>query len=52
MPLIYAGLDARGNAGGRPKKRWLMVGLAQRMRIAPTSYPAASSSAWPLPAPW
>ena len=53
LPLLYAhrGLTRR-QKHDRALQALTLVGLADRAAITPTSFPAASSSAWPSPAPW
>ena len=57
---VYENLEFVMRAVGMPKKEikqrityvLQLVGLEKRRRISPASFPAASSSGWPLPGRW
>ncbi len=53
LPLLYSRRHGRRATREQLTRQALeRVGLADRTHHSPTSFPAASSSGWPSPAPW
>ena len=52
LPLLYTGTARRRAAGAGPAPSSRRSGSATGPTTSRTSSPAASSSAWPSPAPW